>query len=64
MSTTPKDSLDLDDYKYGFSMPNVSVHRTKTGINPEVVSEISAVKGETAWMRDVRLRAYPIWYSS
>lgn len=61
MSTTPKDSLDLDDYKYGFSMPNVSVHRTKTGISPEVVSEISAVKGETAWMRDVRLRAYQIF---
>ena len=44
MKKTPKDTLDLDDYKYGFSMPNVSVHRTKTGISPRVVREISAVK--------------------
>lgn len=53
--------LGLDDYQYGFSMPNVSVHRTKTGINPDIVREISKVKKEQAWMRDFRLRSYELF---
>lgn len=53
--------LGLDDYQYGFSMPNVSVHRTKTGINPDIVREISKVKKEPAWMRDFRLRSYELF---
>lgn len=58
--TSPK-KLNLDDYQYGFSMPNVSVHRTKTGINPQVVREISAVKKEAPWMRNFRLRALQLF---
>ena len=54
-------NLDLDDYKYGFAMPERSVHRTKTGISPEVVREISAIKKESAWMRDFRLRSYELF---
>jgi len=57
---TGKD-LDLDDYKYGFAMPERSVHRTKTGINPKVVREISKIKKESAWMRDFRLRSYELF---
>ncbi len=58
---SPSDTLDLDDYKYGFAMPERSVHRTKTGISPHVVREISQVKNESAWMRDFRLRSYEIF---
>ncbi len=61
MKKTSPNNLDLDDYKYGFSMPDVSVHRTKTGISPEVVREISKVKKEAAWMRDLRLRAFALF---
>lgn len=58
---SPSDTLDLDDYKYGFAMPERSVHRTKTGISPRVVREISTVKNEATWMRDFRLRSYEIF---
>lgn len=61
MKKSSPNNLDLDDYKYGFSMPERSVHRTNTGINPEVVREISKVKKESAWMRDFRLRSYKIF---
>lgn len=54
-------NIDLDDYKYGFSMPERSVHKTKTGINPQVVCEISKIKKERAWMRDFRLRSYELF---
>ena len=57
----PKNDLGLDDYKYGFAMPERSVHKTKTGISPQIVREISKVKNESAWMRDFRLRAYEIF---
>ncbi|MBP7060504.1 MAG: Fe-S cluster assembly protein SufB [Candidatus Moranbacteria bacterium] len=61
MKKKTPDHLKLDDYKYGFAMPSVSVHRTNTGINPQVVREISAVKKEATWMRDFRLRSYEIF---
>jgi Fe-S cluster assembly protein SufB len=55
--TSPK-KLALEDYQYGFAMPERSVHKTTAGLNKQVVSEISKVKGESAWMRDFRLSAY------
>ncbi len=54
---SPK-KLALEEYKYGFAMPERSVHKTTTGLNKKVVSEISKVKGESVWMRDFRLQAY------
>lgn len=54
-------NLDLDDYRFGFAMPDVSVHRTKTGISTKVVREISAIKNESPWMRDFRLRSYALF---
>jgi Fe-S cluster assembly protein SufB len=42
--------------KYGFSMPDVSVHKTRRGLGEDVVREISATKGEPQWMLDFRLR--------
>ena len=50
---------DLDfDYKFGFAMPETASHKSKVGLNEEIVREISAVKGEPAWMLEQRLRAY------
>lgn len=55
-----KNLIDAD-YKYGFSMPERSVHKTDTGLSKEIVAEISNVKGEPRWMRDFRLRAYEVF---
>ena len=57
---TPKRSkkTGIDDYRYGFSMPETSVRKTGVGLNAGVVKEISSIKKEQKWMRDFRLRAY------
>lgn len=46
------------EYQFGFAMPERSVRKTGRGLSTAIVSEISALKGEAAWMRDFRLRAY------
>lgn len=55
-----KKQLDFD-YTFGFAMPERSVHKTKLGLTQNIISEISAVKGESAWMLDFRLRAYALF---
>jgi Fe-S cluster assembly protein SufB len=47
----------LDRYKYGFSDPDEAVFKTRRGLNREVVEQISAMKGEPAWMLQSRLTA-------
>jgi Fe-S cluster assembly protein SufB len=51
----------LDNYKYGFHMPENHVFRAKRGLSRDVVAEISEMKGEPTWMRDFRLRALEIF---
>jgi len=46
------------DYKFGFSMPEKSVHRTQKGLTPKIIEEISHYKKEPVWMKDFRLKAY------
>ncbi|HEY9089007.1 MAG TPA: Fe-S cluster assembly protein SufB [Anaerolineaceae bacterium] len=46
----------MADYQYGFSDPDVSVFKTRKGLDEEVVRQISAMKGEPQWMLDFRLR--------
>ncbi|MCK5633631.1 MAG: Fe-S cluster assembly protein SufB [Anaerolineales bacterium] len=53
-----KNLQDIDQYKYGFSDPDVSVFKTRKGLNREVVEQISAMKGEPQWMLDYRLKAF------
>ncbi len=48
---------ELGDYQYGFSDPDVSVFRTRKGLDEEVVRQISAMKGEPQWMLEFRLKA-------
>lgn len=57
MPTAKQKKLEFD-YKYGFSKPEHSVHKTEVGLNAEVVEEISRFKGEKKWMRDFRLKSY------
>jgi Fe-S cluster assembly protein SufB len=47
----------LDRYKYGFSDPDEAVFKTRRGLDREVVEQISALKGEPAWMLASRLKA-------
>jgi len=53
-----KNLQDIDQYKYGFSDPDVSVFKTRKGLNREVVEQISAMKGEPEWMLEYRLKAF------
>lgn len=57
---TPADLKQIDGigkYKYGFSDPDVTVFKTRKGLDHEVVRQISAMKEEPEWMLDFRLRA-------
>jgi Fe-S cluster assembly protein SufB len=57
---TPSDIEHLkgiDQYKYGFSDPDVSVFKTRKGLDEDVVRQISALKGEPEWMLEFRLKA-------
>ena len=47
----------IGDYKYGFSDPDISVFKTRKGLDREVVEQISAMKDEPQWMLDFRLKA-------
>jgi Fe-S cluster assembly protein SufB len=62
MSTTP--SLDLREQyaeKYGFHDEDRFVFKTRKGLDAEIVSQISEMKGEPQWMRDYRLKALEIF---
>src|SRR3990167_1311487 len=69
---TTKPRLDInDDYEklYGFHVPEAYVFKSKVGLTEDTVREISGMKGEPAWMLDLRLRGYqhflkkpmPVW---
>ena len=49
------------DYQFGFHDPDQSVFRARKGLDREIVEQISAIKGEPAWMRDLRLKALDIF---
>lgn len=55
--------LRVSDYKYGFSKPENYVFKSKKGLDRSVVSEISHMKNEPEWMRDLRLAAHDIFWS-
>ena len=49
------------DYQFAFHDPDQSVFRARKGLDREIVEQISAIKGEPAWMRDLRLKAFDIF---
>ena len=55
---TKKDQLPELEYQYGFKDKDVSIYKTKKGINAEIVEEISKIKKEPQWMTDFRLKSY------
>jgi len=70
--TSPSDFKSLEglgEYKYGFQDPDVSVFKTRKGLDREVVQQISAMKDEPEWMLEFRLkglehfqaRSMPTW---
>ncbi len=54
-------NLPATDYKYGFSKPENYVFKSKKGLDVGVVEEISSMKGEPVWMRDLRIKALGIF---
>jgi len=48
---------ELGDYQFGFSDPETFVFKSRKGLDEEVVRQISALKGEPAWMLEFRLKA-------
>lgn len=55
-----KNSLNFDT-RFGFSMPEVSEHKTVRGLTEETVLDISRAKDEPDWMREFRLKSYEIF---
>ena len=49
------------DYQFGFHDPDQSVFRARKGIDKEIVAQMSEIKGEPGWMRDIRLNALKIF---
>ena len=46
------------DYRYGFHDPDTTVFKSRRGLDQAIVEQISAMKGEPAWMLEFRLKAY------
>src|SRR5574342_1240618 len=58
MSDDTKILEDIGQYKYGFHDPEDKyVFKSRTGLDREVVEQISHMKGEPQWMLEVRLKA-------
>jgi len=59
MTTDPKTDFleEIGDYRYGFKDPDVSVFKTRIGLDENVVRQISHLKGEPEWMLEFRLKA-------
>ena len=60
-TTTPPELSDIGPYKYGWSDPTHYKFEPKKGVNPDVVREISMIKGEPEWMTKFRLRSLEIF---
>ncbi len=56
MSDINKD-IPSGEYAYGFNDGDVSVYKTTTGLNEDIVREISKIKNEPEWMLEFRLKA-------
>jgi Fe-S cluster assembly protein SufB len=50
--------VNLDDYKYGFNIPEDYAFKSRKGLDEDVVKEISWMKKEPEWMTKFRLSAY------
>ncbi len=53
-------SIDVSEYKYGFSS-EIEADKAPKGLNEDIVRFISAKKNEPAWLTEWRLEAYRRW---
>ncbi|MDR7579470.1 MAG: Fe-S cluster assembly protein SufB [Armatimonadota bacterium] len=61
MATANPLGIDLDQYQWGFRMPENYVFKSRKGLSREVVEEISYLKGEPDWMRAFRLHSLEVF---
>lgn len=52
-----------ESYKYGFRDDEAALYKSKKGLTASKVEEISHLKNEPEWMRDIRLKALKIFDS-
>jgi len=52
----------LGNYEFGWHDSDTAGAIAKRGLSKQVVEEISALKDEPAWMRDMRLKALDVFY--
>jgi Fe-S cluster assembly protein SufB len=50
--------INLDDYQYGFNVPEDYVFKSRKGLDEDIIKEISWMKSEPEWMTKFRLHAY------
>ncbi len=65
LQTMPLDSQDVlgEINKYNFVTETHGIFKARKGLNEHIVSEISEMKREPAWMRDFRLNALKVFES-
>jgi Fe-S cluster assembly protein SufB len=51
----------IEEYRHGFHDPENYVFKSGKGLTREIVTRISEMKNEPAWMRDFRLKAYELF---
>src|SRR5262245_23495177 len=57
LSLAPDETGIGEINKYDFVTPSHAVFKAERGLNPNIVSAISEMKQEPAWMRDFRLKS-------
>lgn len=63
LSIAPDETGIGEINKYDFVTPSHAVFKAERGLNSDIVSAISEMKGEPSWMRDFRLRSLKIFES-
>jgi Fe-S cluster assembly protein SufB len=61
MPTQHEELATLSEYKYGFKDDVQYAFRSRKGLNADVITELSHMKGEPQWMLDFRLKALEIF---
>ena len=56
-----QETIEIDDYRFGFHYPDTSVFKARKGLDAEVVAAISAHKNEPEWMLNFRLQALRVF---
>ncbi len=62
---TDRQTLDnvKDDYKYGWNQPEKYAFKSRKGLDHEIIDQISVMKREPDWMRQLRHEALDIFFS-